>query len=119
MRNSSAPRPETLQKTNLVYEYTCKYGECEHLNSSYIGLTTTTLSRRLTMHLQSGAIKQHTRWDHNVDLTREMLVRNTRIIDLENDYNRLQILEALYIREKDPIINRQNTGIVRVLKLYA
>ena len=45
-------------KSNVIREYKCKEGECELLaQAKYIGMTITTLSRRLTMHLQSGAIK--------------------------------------------------------------
>ena len=51
MRNNHSPPLPILKQTNLIYEYTCKYGDCELHPSSYIGLTTTTLSKRLTMHL--------------------------------------------------------------------
>ena len=37
---------------------------------------------------------------------------------LENDKNRLYILEALIIKEEDPEINKQDTGRSRTLKLY-
>ena len=53
MRNNSAKPTPTFQQTNLVYEYKCLLGDCEHQNSSYIGLTTNTLSRRLTLHLSN------------------------------------------------------------------
>ena len=36
----------------------------------------------------------------------------------ENDYQRLEILEALVIRFEDPLINRQDTGKSKILKLY-
>ena len=39
---------------------TCYLINFEHHNSTYIGQTITTLSRRLTMHLASGGPKQHT-----------------------------------------------------------
>ena len=48
-----------------------------HHNNIYIGLTTTTLSRRLTMHLASGGPKQHALENHNLTLTRDDLVNNT------------------------------------------
>ena len=35
-------------------------------NVNYIGVTPTSLSRRLTMHLANGAIKQHTEKIHNL-----------------------------------------------------
>ena len=36
---------------NIIYEYSCCIGNCELQNCSYIGITTKTLSSRLTMHL--------------------------------------------------------------------
>ena len=79
MRNNEAPAQPLLQQTNLIYEYKCTQGDCEHLpNASYVGLTTTTLSRRLTMHLQNGGPKKHcAEAPNHVPLTRDMLVDNT------------------------------------------
>ena len=71
------------------------------------------------MHLQSGAIQDHTRDAHNTNLTRDMLVKNTKILKKEIDTNRLHIYEALLIRKRKPIINNQNTGIIRILKLFS
>ena len=53
LRNMSDD-PSMMKKSNVVYHYTCKKGDCAlHNNSGYIGhTTTTTLSRRITMHLQ-------------------------------------------------------------------
>ena len=61
------------------------------------------------MHLQTGAPKQHMRATHNSDLTRSMVVEvdNTSILAKCSDVNRLRVLEAVYIRDKDPAINRQ------------
>ena len=50
------------------------------MNNSYVGLTSTTLSRRLTMHLQGGAPLKHTRPAHNGTLNRDDIVSNTNII---------------------------------------
>ena len=113
----------TLQKTNVIYECTCKFGDCEHLTDTnnrptYIGYTTTTLSRRLTMHLQQGAIKTHTLTHHNIPITRHTLVNNTRIIHKENNSNRLQLKEALLKKQRKPKLNKQNTGSERTLSLY-
>ena len=100
MKNNQAPSLPEMQQTNLVYEYQCKLGDCEHLTqNSYIGLTTTSLSRRITMHLDSGAPKFHTGSRHGGDaLTREMMENNTKIIRRENDKKRLHVYEALLIQ---------------------
>lgn len=120
MRNNQAPPIPQLQQTNLIYEFKCTQGDCEHLpNASYVGLTTTTLSRRLTMHLQSGAPKDHTCKKHvQTSFNRELMVQNTKIIRKENDFSRLQRYEALLIQQKNPIINNQETGSCRTLKLF-
>ena len=107
MRNS--PRIDTpeLQRSHLVYEYTCTTGNCATLPSSYIGMTTTKLSRRLTLHLSNGAPKRHAEEVHGTQLTRQMLVQGTTILQPINDPHRLQILEALYIKQKNPSLNLQ------------
>ena len=80
-------------------------------------MTTTTLSRRLTMHLASGGPKNHSEQIHGSKLTRQELVNNTEILRIETDFPRLQIIEALLIRKESPLINSQSTGTARTLKL--
>ena len=70
------------------------------------------------MHLGSGAPKSHTGSRHRDILTRDMMVNNTRIIRRENDKSRLPIYEALLIKRNNPIINKQDTGYQRTLKLF-
>ena len=70
------------------------------------------------MHLQSGAPKSHTGSRHRDTLTREMMDDNTRIVRRENDKSRLHIYEALIIQQENPIINKQDTGYQRTLKLF-
>ena len=51
-----------LARTNIIYDIDCNKGDCEHLpkrNRSYSGLTTCTMSQRLTYHLQDGAVQRH------------------------------------------------------------
>ena len=119
MKNDQSPPTSDLQKTNLVYEYICDIGDCERLQNSYIGVTRTTLSRRLTMHKGNGAPKDHCNKEHNQALSRDMLVTNTKILRIENDPNRLTIFEALLIHLRKPTMNNQATGMSRTLKLYS
>ena len=78
-------------KSNVIREYKCKEGECKLLaQAKYIGMTTTTLSRRLTMHLQSGAIKKHLSDVHKRKLTRQDLVENTTITKHVTNLNHLR-----------------------------
>ena len=55
------------------------------LLGTYIGQTTTTLPRRLPMHLASGGPKQHTFDSHKTTINRETIVNNTKILSMENN----------------------------------
>ena len=60
IKNNSSPIG-VLQKTNVIYQFKCPLEDCFSGNNNiYIGLTSTTLSRRLTMHLSdTSSIAQH------------------------------------------------------------
>ena len=107
LKNNMAPRPAELQRTNLIYKHTCQNEDCRPHATSYIGMTRTKLTRRLSYHLQNGAIKKHYQEKHGVRLTREALVSGTEILDYETNPGRLAILEALYIKEEKPAMNLQ------------
>ena len=101
-----------LRQTNIVYKFTRLFQECFTENSiipnSYIGYKTTTLSRRLTYHLSDiSAIKQLLMTNHKKDTDklkspdiRKIQINNTKIIYRKNNKNRLQILEAITIKNK-------------------
>jgi Ser-tRNA(Ala) deacylase AlaX len=119
MKNNLNAQRGILQTTNVVYKISCPNEDCVLLNNiNYIGMTTTTLSRRLTCHLGSGAPKDHMRQYHGETLTRHMLDDNVVILDRNIDVNRLGIAEALYIDRDRPAINIQSTGFERTLKLF-
>ena len=111
LRNNTAPEAEKTQKSHVVYRFTCNRVNFEVLPSTYIGMTTTTLSRRLTFHLSNGAIKQHLLSEHSFTITRKLLVENTDIIDTCKDVRRLPIAEALFIKENAPKLNRQHEDL--------
>jgi hypothetical protein len=101
MQNSLS-KPSDLQRTNVIYEFSCPIEGCKLLrNVKYVGMTTTTLSRRLTMHLSSGALKTHMKDEHNITLTRQILFENTKILKQFQDPSRLAIYEALLVRENN------------------
>jgi len=92
MKNNLTPKLRALARTNLIYEYKCQIGECAHQNNksdAYIGLSTCTLSKRLTFHLQNGAIKQHGIDKHSRKPTRAEIVEMTNARYYENDTQRL------------------------------
>ena len=108
MRNNMTRCKDDLKRTNVIYQFTCPSEDCRSLHSgNYIGCTSTTLSRRLTMHLQDGAPKSHMREKHDSNITRKQLVENTKILKSCSDQRQLTILEALFIREYSPALNRQ------------
>ena len=121
MRNNMTPPVRNLAKTNLVYDFDCNEGECAHLpirERRYSGVTTCTISRRLSLHLQKGAIKQHYEEKHGRAITRKEIVDGTKARYYERDTRRLEVLESLIIRFEDPELNKQETGIRRKLKLF-
>ena len=122
MRNNLT-RKKTKRDTdqaNIIYEFRCPNDECirQKLNNVYIGYTTCTLSRRLSLHLQNGAIKEHSINTHGNKMDRNTIVENTKVRYREQDQNRLEILEAILILFDKPELNRQDTGIKRKLSLF-
>ena len=80
IRNNSSPSIGVLQKTNVIYKFKCPLGDCiSDNNNIYVGLTSNTLSRRLTMHLSdTSSIAQHLK-KHSCPTTqlRKILTDNT------------------------------------------
>ena len=63
MKNKPDTSP-TLKLTNVIYNFNCSFEDCRlQPNVNYIGYTTTTLSRRLTMHIYIYSI-----WSDQVSL---------------------------------------------------
>ena len=121
MKNNQGPKVRDLSKARLVYDFQCKKEACKQLQLSetrYTGLTTCHLTRRLSYHLQSGAIRKHFEQKHTCRVTRQEIVDWTKIRYFERDVNRLEILESLIIIHEDPALNRQDTGKPRLLCVY-
>ena len=98
-----------FKTSNLVIRN--NLGDCiSDNNNIYVGLTLTTLSRRLTMHLSdTSSIAQHLK-KHSCPTTqlRKILTDNTTILEHQNNKQKLQILEALHIRNLQPTLNKFN-----------
>jgi len=107
MKNNLTQNDDKLKRTNVIYKYSCPDEDCLLRKTDYIGLTTTTLSRRLTMHLGDGAPRDHTTQAHNRHITRKDLTENTTILTTCSNRRRLYVLEALFIRKEKPKLNRQ------------
>ena len=120
MKNNLHASQNKLKSTNVIYEFKCPCEDCPlPPNSSYIGYTQCTLSRRLSNHLQNGAISSHFMDVHDKKISRTCIVENTSILRKINDFNRLAIGEALLIKLTKAQINRQDTGRTRTLKLFS
>ena len=116
MKNNLLPPLKTLEKTNIIYNFSCPLSHSQATN--YIGFTQTTLSQRLTSHRQNGGIHNHFQSAHSIKPTREHLINNTKIIGRAKDRLRLAIKEALLISQEKPLINKQFDNFSNVLKLH-
>ena len=114
MRNNLASDRDALKEANEVYQYKCHNEDCEPYNVCYVGQTRCTLSRRLTYHLQEGAIQDHHRRFHNSSISRQQLVNNTEILFRNNSSKHLSVIEAVCIRELTPVTNTQMNTVSTV-----
>ena len=109
INNNSSPSIRVLQKTNIIYQFKCLLGDCFSENKSiHIGLTLTTLLRQLTMHLfNTSPIAQHLKKHSCLTIEFQKILNNNKtILEQKNSKQRLQILEALHIRNKSPNLNK-------------
>ena len=112
--NNSSPTTEFLDWTNVVYMFKCPLGDCvSKENNTYISLSTTTLSRCLTIHLNyfSSITLHHKTHSTPKSKFRKILVENSTIKAHETNKLQLQILK----QKKKPRIYRiyfENTGNV-------
>ena len=101
IRNNSSPSIGVLQKTNVIYKFKCPLGDCiSDNNNMYVGLTSSTLSRRLTMHLSdTSSIAQHLK-KHSCPTTqlRKILTDNTTILEHQNNKQNIRFSKH-YISE--------------------
>ena len=121
MKNNLSGAKRELSQVNVIYEFECPENECFHhptINNDYLGYTTCTLSRRLSFHLQKGAIVQHYAIKHGKKIDRKTAEQCLKIRYKENNFDRLEILEAIMIMVEKPEINKQDTGKKRILKLF-
>ena len=117
MKNNMADKVSSMRSTNVIYDFECPVPNCK--SERYIGMTQTTLFRRLGYHLNSGSIFKHFAANHNCKPSRELLENNTKIIARADNRYRLAIKEAILILEHSPSINKQFDNFVHVLKLHS
>ena len=115
---NSLTSSSVLQMSHVVYRINCPVEDCELLKAYYIGQTQNSISRRMTEHLQNGAVKEHMMNKHRTILTRSDIVKNVSCIKRFNNVKKQIIYEALMIMKEKPSINKQNEDFSNVLKLY-
>lgn len=116
MKNNLTSDSSVLRQTNIVYSFSCPFPHSQA--EEYYGMTQTTLSRRLTMHGQTGSIHEHFSNEHNTRPSRTQLVENTVVIAKANNRQKLAIKEALLILNHCPSINRQFGNFSNILKVH-
>ena len=70
------------------------------------------------MHSGNGAVKDRFQQTHDMTLTGINIVEFIKITRRESDTTRLQIAEAVIILSDDPLMNKQDSGKTRTLKLF-
>ena len=116
LRNNTSPPLPTAKQTGVVYKFSCPFPHREA--EDYIGLTTTTINRRMAMHAQSGSIRSHFEDCHQIKPTRAQILENIEVIARADNRQRLYIKEAIHILQSAPNINKQYDNFTNVLKLY-
>jgi len=116
MKNNPSPKPSLLSQTNVIYQFSCPLPHSKV--ETYIGMTQTTLLRRLKMHAQSGSIHQHFVDEHQYKPSKDQITDNTTVIAHAENRYKLYIKEALLIMHNAPSINKQFDNFTNVLKLH-
>lgn len=106
MKNNPRPINDEMKRHNVVYHFQCPVGGC--CPHTYVGRTTTRLSKRLSCHLQEGAIFNHFMQEHGRRPSRNEVTGNTKILYNAPDVCRLSFMEALLIYVKKPTLNTTN-----------
>ena len=115
MKNNLSMEFSPLRQTNVVYKFTCPHPHSKA--EFYVGMTQTTVFRRLTAHTQNGSIYEHFMNVHNVKPTFKELSENTEILAKAQNRYELSIKEALIILQSLPSLNRQTDNFTNVLKI--
>jgi len=100
---------------NVVYKYACDVAACKDANAYYVGYTTTTVKERFRQH---ASIKKHHQITHNSTITGKQMLQNVSILAKGRSKQELLILEALLIKELNPVINKQTDDFNATLKVF-
>ena len=96
-----------------MYQYTCNTGECNSLK--YIGYTEQTLEDRFRKHQ---SVMKHLLDVHNMKMKPKQILKLVEILYQGRNRQELLIMEALFIAERKPLLNNQEEGRDRILKIF-
>ena len=114
---SNIHKPEDQTKeSRVVYQYTCPKQQCQPC-ISYLGYTECTLIDRLRNHAQTGSTLTHSIGRHGIRLTAAAMAQSTVILRKFSTKEDLVIAEAILIKERNPKINGQREGEIRILSV--
>ena len=91
-----------FEVSSVVYQYNCDQATCMVDKISYISHTTTTIKERFK---QQAYIKKHSIMVHELNETGQEMTPNVTLIGRAVDKFELCILEAVLIKENNPVIN--------------
>jgi len=118
IRNRPKLDTPTIERSHVVYQYTCDQDGCNS-SKTYIGYTTCTLSDRFRMHAQQGSIKKHLQQAHQFQkIPKQMILAPTKILATCQNRRELFYTEAIYIKDLKPVLNAQDEGADRLLKVF-
>ena len=114
---STRTRLEDMEKSSLVYQFTCPEPSC---NEGYIGYTNQKLLTRIKQHRRITApIYQHYIDSHNDSPPMVPEFKNNfTILYKSEDLSCVKTAEAIYIKNNKPSINTKYNELYDFLKLF-
>ena len=89
---------------HIVHKTNCPVEDYELPKLYYIGQTQNSSSRRMTEHLQNGAMKCQKRNIHRNILTRLEIIKNVSCTKNSDNVNKQNVYEALIILKERPTL---------------
>ena len=114
---STRPKIVPLEKSNVVYKFSCPESHC---SAAYLGYTTNRLSTRIKQHrYKTSSIYKHLCFDHSmIPLPSDNFKPNFSIEYYDSNPTKLRIAEAILIKTANPFINVKYNELFDFLKLF-
>ena len=104
-------------RAGVVYQFQCNEDSCK---ATYVGYTTNDLTTRCRQHRYNpSSIYMHFLHDHHMSPPPiNDLIQQFSVLYQDNNHFNLKIVEAIKIKELNPIINVKYNDFYNILKLY-